>query len=181
MSGVAHRHLQMAYTGLQKSLQQEWAFVQRVTPGIGMAFQTVKYEMRDKFLPTLFQGAMSHIPRRAITVIPVKQAGIDLVDPTQTSGSNWTASCVTTCHLVAALCRTAEFRSGNHALVRGEGREEIRQQHTEAAETADTALGEAHASASKTDSQRMVRIQRTGAWVSVLPSTVNGRKLGVQE
>ena len=72
MSGVAHRHLQMAYTGLQKSLQQEWAFVQRVTPGIGMAFQTVKYEMRDTFLLTLFQGAMSHIPRRAITVIPVK-------------------------------------------------------------------------------------------------------------
>ena len=31
LSGVARKHPQSAYTGLQKSLQQEWAFVQRVT------------------------------------------------------------------------------------------------------------------------------------------------------
>ena len=36
--GVAHRHLQTAYVGLHKSLQQEWDFVQRVTLGIGMDF-----------------------------------------------------------------------------------------------------------------------------------------------
>ena len=34
LSRVARKHLQSAYAGLQKSLQQEWAFVQRVTPGI---------------------------------------------------------------------------------------------------------------------------------------------------
>ena len=30
-----------AYAGLQKSLQQEWDFMQRVTPYIGMALQVV--------------------------------------------------------------------------------------------------------------------------------------------
>ena len=35
LAGVTHKHLQSAYAGLQKSLQQEWAFVQRVTPGVG--------------------------------------------------------------------------------------------------------------------------------------------------
>ena len=34
LAGVARKHLQSAYVGLQKSLQQEWEFVQRVTPGI---------------------------------------------------------------------------------------------------------------------------------------------------
>ena len=38
LEGVACKHPQSAYAGLHKSLQQEWAFVQRVTPGIGDAF-----------------------------------------------------------------------------------------------------------------------------------------------
>ena len=38
---VSPKHPQSAYTGLQKSLQQEWAFVKRVTPGVGNAFGPV--------------------------------------------------------------------------------------------------------------------------------------------
>ena len=38
MSGVARKHPQSTYSGLQKSLQQEWAFVQKVTPNIGTPF-----------------------------------------------------------------------------------------------------------------------------------------------
>ena len=57
--GVACRYLQTAYAGLQKSLQQEWAFVQRVTPDIGMALQVAEDMLRDIFLPALFQGGTS--------------------------------------------------------------------------------------------------------------------------
>ena len=32
LAGVALKHPQSAYAGLQKSLQQDWAFLQRVTP-----------------------------------------------------------------------------------------------------------------------------------------------------
>ena len=35
LAGVAHKHPQSAYAVLNKSLQQEWDFVQRVTPGVG--------------------------------------------------------------------------------------------------------------------------------------------------
>ena len=125
LSGVAHRHLQTAYAGLQNSLQQEWAFVQHVTQDIGMAFQEVEDALQDIFLLALFQGSTTHIPRRVITGLPVKQAGISLLHPTQTAGGNWTASCGITGHLVAVLRGTADFRSGNHALLMGEGREDI--------------------------------------------------------
>ena len=60
----------------------------------------------------------------------------------------------------------------------GEGKEEIRQWHTEAAEKA---LGESQAAASTKDSQQMIKIQRKGAWLSVLPSTVNVTELGAQK
>ena len=59
--------------------------MQRVTPGIGVAFQSVEDEMWGKFLPALFQGDTYKIPWRVITSLLVKQAGISLPDPTQTA------------------------------------------------------------------------------------------------
>ena len=41
MARVARKHPKTAYAGPQKSLQQEWYFVQCVTPYIGKAFQLV--------------------------------------------------------------------------------------------------------------------------------------------
>ena len=54
LAGVAHKHLQSAYAVLQKFLQQEWAFVQRVTPGVGEAFGPVEEALREIFVPALF-------------------------------------------------------------------------------------------------------------------------------
>ena len=136
MAGVARRHPQTAYVGLQKYLQQEWDFVQSVTPGIWMVFQAVEDELRDTFLLDLFQGGTPKTPRRTIIVMPLKQAGIALPDPTKTAGAKWTAYRVITGNLVIALRGTAEFRLGEHTLLMGEGREEIRRQHVEAEEKA---------------------------------------------
>ena len=94
MSRVDCQHSQTSYVVLQNSFQQEWAFVQRVTPGIGMVFQAVEYELQDTFLPDLFQSATSQIPGKLITSLPVKKFGINLPDPTQTTEANCTASCV---------------------------------------------------------------------------------------
>ena len=87
-------------------------------------------------------------------------------------------SCIITGHLVTAVRGTEEFRSGDHSLLMGEGREEIQRRHVEAA---DTALGEAQAATSKPDARRLGRIQQTGVWIFVLPSTVNWTELGAQE
>ena len=67
LAGVARKHPQSAYAGLQKSLQQEWAFVQWVTPGISNAFGPVEEEITKAFLPALFDGAGDGAPGREIT------------------------------------------------------------------------------------------------------------------
>ena len=56
LAGMARKHPQSAYAGLQKSIQQEWSFVQRVTPGIGDAFGPVEEEIATVFLRELFRG-----------------------------------------------------------------------------------------------------------------------------
>ena len=89
LAGVARKHPQSAYAGLQKSLQQEWEFVQKVTLGIGDAFGPVEEETATAFLPGLFEGVGDGSPGREITCLSVKQAGLALPDPTRTAPDNW--------------------------------------------------------------------------------------------
>ena len=122
LAGVAHKHPQSAYAGLQKSLQQEWEFIQRVTSGIGDAFGPVEEEIATAFLPALFEGVGDGVPGRAINRLPVKQARMALPDPTRTSPENWQASCVITGHLVSVLRGQVPFRTADHAACLRDGR-----------------------------------------------------------
>ena len=45
LAGVACKHPQSGYSVLQKSLQQEWEFLQQVTPCIGDAFGLVEKDL----------------------------------------------------------------------------------------------------------------------------------------
>ena len=62
LSGFSCNNPQSAYAGLQKSLHQEWEFVQRVTPGIGDAFGLVEKTLRENFVPALFEGMSGGAP-----------------------------------------------------------------------------------------------------------------------
>ena len=64
LAGVVRKHPQSAYAGLQKSLQQEWAFLERVTPGIGNAFGPVEEEIAKAFLPAFFERVRDDAPGR---------------------------------------------------------------------------------------------------------------------
>ena len=125
LAGVARKHLQSVYAILQKSLQQEWAFVQRVTPGIGNEFGPVEEEIAKAFLPELFEGVGDRSPGREITRLPVKQAGMALQDTTLTVPENWQASCVIIGHLVSALGGQVPFRTADHVACLRDGQTRI--------------------------------------------------------
>ena len=121
LAEFAHKHPQSAYAGLQKSLQQEWAFVQRVTPGVGESFGPVEKALREIFVPSFFKGLREGVPEREIIRLPVKQAGLALPDPIQTAPENWTASCLITGHLVTVLRGQVGFRTADHSACLREG------------------------------------------------------------
>ena len=110
----------------EKYLQQEWAFVQRVTPGVGAAFGPVKEALQEVFFPALFQGLTKGLLTRANTRLPVKQARLAIPYPVQTDPENWTASFVITGHLVAALRGQAAFRTANHTACLQGGQRVVR-------------------------------------------------------
>ena len=138
LAGVAHKQLQSAYAGLKKSLQQEWAFVQRVTPGVGEAFDPVEEAFWEIFVLVLFRGLKEGFPARKNTRLTVKQAGLALPDPVQTAPENWTASYVITGHLVESLRGQVEFWTADHSACLWEGRLSVRQRGEKRSEEALT-------------------------------------------
>ena len=77
-------------------------------------------------MPALFEGLREVVPERGVTRLPVKQARLALPDPSQTAPENWTASCVITGHLVAALRVQVEFRTADHLACLRVGRMAVR-------------------------------------------------------
>ena len=114
LAEVARKYPQSAYTRLQKSLQQEWAFIQRVTPVVGDSLGPVEEALKDTYMPALFEGLREGVTEQGVTCLPVKQAGLALPDPSHTAPENWMASCVITRHLVAALRGQFEFQTAYH-------------------------------------------------------------------
>ena len=100
--------------------------MQQVTPGIGDAFGPVEEEIATTFLPELFEGVGDGAPGRAITRLPVKQAGLALPDPTRTAPDNWQASCVIKGNLVSALRYHVPFRTVDHSACLRDGRAAVR-------------------------------------------------------
>ena len=178
LTGVARKHPQSAYSGLQKSLQQDWSFVQRVALDIGDAFRPVEQALREVFIQSLFQGLIEVIPGRGVIHLPMKQAGLAFPDPTKTAAEKWMEYCVITGHLVADLRGQEEFRTSYHATYMREGREEARKRNTL---RSDEALEETLEGAPVHVACRLWWAKKTGAWLTVQPSTVNGTGLGAQE
>jgi hypothetical protein len=88
LSLVAEKYPQVAYAGLQKSLQQEWQFLQQVTKDLDEEFQDIKVALQETFLPTLFGDDITdNIPRR-IACLPVKKCGLATPNPTETADTN---------------------------------------------------------------------------------------------
>jgi len=80
---------QTAYCAMQKSLQMQWQFVQRVVCCPSDTFSNVELALAADFLPALFD---SKPPPRAITSLPIKLSGLAIMDPTATCQSNYNAS-----------------------------------------------------------------------------------------
>ena len=62
LAGFSHKNPKSAYVGLQKSLQQEWAFLQRVKPGVGDTFGLVEEALREIFVPALYECLREGVP-----------------------------------------------------------------------------------------------------------------------
>jgi hypothetical protein len=89
---VAKNFPHSAYSGLQKSLQQEWQFVKRVKEDVGREFASIEEALSLTFLPALFGDKYDEDnPHWKLYCLPVKHAGLTIPDPTAPAQLNYDA------------------------------------------------------------------------------------------
>ena len=178
---VASSYPQTAYAGLQKSLQQEWQYIQRVSEDIAEYFAPIEESICKTFLPALF--GESHLDdnyRRPLSTLPVKHSGLAIPDPTLTASDNYKTSTLVCGHLVQAIRTDSEvkFSLADHLSTRQVNLNQIGNRHTEEYE----AKLEEITSKLDADTARIIRRGGLcGRWLSVMPLSVNGTELSRQE
>ena len=142
------------------------------------AFIPVEQALREAFIKDLFQGRGEGTPGRGVTQLPVKQAGMALPDPTKTAPENWTASCVITGHLVAAIRGQEEFWTVDHSACLRKGRIAVQNQNVPLEEEA---LEETLAVDLVQVACWLWRATKMGELLTVQLTMENGTELGAQE
>jgi hypothetical protein len=179
LASVAVNYPQTAYTALQRSLQQEWQFVQRVAKDVGEAFTDVEKAISQSFLPAVFGDVFDDDdPRLRLAGLPVKHAGMALPDPIKSAKTNYEASTLVNVHLLAALKGNEVFRSVDHKTASREVKSELK---TRKKAKDDSELNSIVSKLPCDLRRAILRAKATGQWISAMPSTVNGTVLSAQE
>jgi hypothetical protein len=180
LASVATRYPQTAYTGLQKSLQNEWQFVQRVKPGIAAHFSGIEKALSRNFLPALFGEPLDkeNDHRRSLAGLPVKHDGIAIPDLTTTATEYYEVSTLVCSHLIEAIRGRVPFQHADHLSVQRATIQQLRsRKKTKHDQELATLLTDI-----RCHTRRQIETgKETGAWLTVLPSTINGMELSAQE
>jgi hypothetical protein len=179
LSDVAGAYPQSAYAGLQKSIQAEWTFVQRVVRGVGPKFDGVRDKMRSTFLPALLKTSITDgDPILNLACLPVKNAGLALPNPVESAEANFRASEVANSHIIQVMRKKEIFSLQDHSATTNQVKGELKKRRdlTNKAHL-DSILGLMTKDLSRTVSRGC----ETGAWLTVMPSTIAGTELSADE
>ena len=113
LSFAAQDFPQAAFTSFTKSLQNEWAFLQRVLQGNENFFSILKTSITSEFLPALF-GLDLSASETDLLCRPASIAGLGINDPIKTATSQFQNSKEATKILVQAIQSGMNLNLNDH-------------------------------------------------------------------
>ena len=108
MTQIAWKEPQAAFSGLTRSLQGEWTFLQRVLPGVDCYFAPLAEAIRDHFIPALFGFTGLPSWTKTIASLPIRWSGIGLRSPEVWAADAFHTSLHCTKHLQDSLLDNRE-------------------------------------------------------------------------
>jgi hypothetical protein len=130
------------------------------------------HSLAKTFLPTLVGNEYDgDDPRRALSGLPVKWAGLAIPDPTALAQPNYEASILLCSHILAAFRGVNVFRSTDHLKVIQDVKAELKLRN---AAKSESSLNDLASKMSCDNYRTILRGKETGQWLPVLPLTVNG-------
>jgi hypothetical protein len=179
LAKVARKFPQTAYAGLVQSLQGEWQYLQRVTPGTEDAFAPLEEAIAQIFLPALLEEPAENIaPLRSLLALSPRQAGLGVPSPRVTAESSYQSSVKSTGHLANSLKTGAPLDATDYAAVASQNRRECRKARVKA----EVAVLEGLCAGLRPAAARRLRRSReTGTWITATPDKLNGTELSAEE
>lgn len=178
LADISRKYPQSAYYGLVASLQQEWQHVCRVVPEVGAYFGPVEDALK-RFCCTLLDTTLDDQGDfRKLLSHKVKQAGLGIMDPTESAAHAFEVS-ERACTMLANAIRlgididVVEFtKSVKGARYTGQMNREYREKAECARQTSNGDMREEY---------RIQRAKESGSWLTVQPSLRNGTILSREE
>ena len=176
---AAKKYPQTAYSGLVRSLQTEWTYLQRVVPGTEAAFKPIEKALMEDFLPALLGDSIATAATlREQTCLPVRFSGLGIPNPVSNArfghdlSVKMTASVSGTLRVGAPLNAMAYARESEKILRAANVDKELR---------LECNLAPLLAAADPAAARRMTRSRDTGAWLTAVPNLFNGTELSADE
>ena len=177
LAGFAGRYPQTAYAGLVMSLQAEWQYLQRTVPGVEEHMGELEVVLREEFIPALFGGRPPD-NMRDIFGHSVKRGGLGILDPTQAAAHNYATSQECCGELVESLVQREGLNYAAHRLCVRLGSWSAQ---LERAKREEKAMTGRMGAGSKSGKHKLMRSMETGAWLTVVPDSLNGTELSQEE
>ena len=172
LADAARAYPQSAYSALQRSVQQEWQYLQRTTPNIESCFDQLEKAIQEEFLPALFGEAIEDGDYRLeLAHLPVKYSGLALPNTVNSATPNHQASKDVCSHLISALKDETTFETANHTQTMATAKAAIRTSRDNLHEQELKRITDPIPAATKCT---ILRSQETGQWLQTPPSYVNG-------
>ena len=172
LAGAAHAYPQSAYSALQRSVQQEWQYLQRTTPDIESCFAPLEMAIQGEFLPALFGETVDDGDYRLeLAHLPVKYSGMALPNPIKTAKQNHQASKDVCSHLISALNDESAFETAVHTQTMAAAKAAIQASKDCMHQQELKRITDPMQAATK---RTILRGQETGQWLQIPPSYING-------
>ena len=115
LANAAQDFPQAAFKAFSKSLQNEWAFIQRVLSGHDNLFGALKEVIRINFLPTLFNLELSDT-ELDLMCMPSSLCGLGINDPLKSGGHQYLVSKKSTTVLAQAISSGTPLDLNQHLI-----------------------------------------------------------------
>lgn len=104
---------QATYTAFVKSLQQEWAYLQRVVPGCAEEFEPLRDKIRSRLTPAILGWSPSPTEHQLLA-LPVKLGGLAIEDPVEAAEGRYETSRRGASVLVESITAGTDFQTESH-------------------------------------------------------------------
>ncbi len=179
LARLAKDEPQAAYTCFTKAVSHRWTYVQRTIPNINHLFEPLEEVIREKLIPALVGRKINDIEREIFS-LPVRLGGMNILNPVETSDTQYKASRFITEDLTNVIKnQDLNFDNYDNENARNRKKAAVSTKEEEWKEKYNNLMERVGAK-----EKRMIELAKekgAGAWLSALPIKALGYVLNQQE